>query len=69
MSESWFRRLKRWGVDELDMIGVYAVLSLVSLAGILVLVPAWGYVIGRTVNKRRVRGARKAHSTANLDDW
>jgi hypothetical protein len=69
VSESWFRRLKQWGVDELDMIGVYAVLYLVSLAGSLVMVPAWGYAIGRTISKRRVQGAPKAKAVASLDGW
>jgi hypothetical protein len=69
LSESWFRRLKAWGVDELDMIGVYAVLGSVCLAGILVLFPSWGYVIGRTVSTRRVRGNREIKSVASLDGW
>jgi hypothetical protein len=69
VSERWFRRLKAWGVDELEMIGVYAVLDLVCLAGSLVLFPAWGYVIGRTVSRRQVQGTRKAESIASLDGW
>ena len=69
VSEGWFRRIKAWGVDELDMIGVYAALSLVCLAGSLVLFPAWGYVIGRTVTRRRVQKARKVQSIASLDGW
>jgi len=69
VGEGWFRWLKAWGVNELDMIGVYAVLYLVSLAGSFVLFPAWGYVIGRTVSRRRVQGGRKAQSTASFDGW
>jgi hypothetical protein len=69
VSEGWFRLLNSWGVDEIDMIGVYAIVALISLAGSLVLLPAWGYVIGRTVSGRRVQGARKARLKASLDGW
>jgi hypothetical protein len=69
VSEGWFRRLKAWGVDELDMLGVHAVLGLACLAGSLVLFPAWGYVIGRTASRRRVQGNRKVESVASLDGW
>ncbi len=69
VSEGWFRRLKAWGVDELDMLAIYAALSLLCFAGSLVLFPAWGYVIGRTVSRQRVQRTRKAQSLASLDGW
>jgi hypothetical protein len=69
VSEGWIPRLKAWGVDELDMIGVYAVLGLVSLAGSFVLFPTWGYVIGRALSRRRVQWARKTQSIDSLDGW
>ena len=69
VSEGGIRWLRASGVDDLEMIGVQLVLSLVFVAGIFVLLPAWGYVIGRTVSRRRIKGRPKAHSKASLEGW
>jgi hypothetical protein len=69
LSEGSPARLKAWGVDELDMIGVYGVLSLITFVGGLLLAPIWGYVVGQAVTRRRVMRTRKMRSTVTLDCW
>jgi hypothetical protein len=55
LSEGSPARLKAWGINELDMIGVYVVLELIALVGVLLLAPIWGYVIGQSVTSRNSR--------------
>jgi hypothetical protein len=45
-------QFKAWGVDELDLIGVYIVLALIALVGGLLVTPMWGFVVGRFVTRR-----------------
>jgi cation transporter-like permease len=60
-SDQWFARL-RLAFDPKGL-AIAAVLSLVDIVGVVALVPAWGYALGRTLTYARLRtGARLAKS-------
>jgi hypothetical protein len=68
-SDGWIPRLKAWGIDDLDMIGLHVVFALISVAGSVLLLPAWGYVIGRAVRTPRRPPAGKLQLTGASDGW
>ncbi len=59
--------LKAWGMVDLDLIALHFVLGLVAVCGSALLLPTWGYVIGRTITRSRMRSGGKLQSTGVLD--
>ncbi len=61
--------LKPWGIDDFDLIALHLALGLTSVAGSVLLLTTWVYVIGRAVGRARVHPARKLQSSNVLDGW
>jgi hypothetical protein len=59
--DEWTHRLKDWFDPEGFLLTF--VLAIVSFGGVIALLPAWGYALGRTVNwARSGQGSRSASS-------